>query len=109
MVSMITGQVIATTDGTTQYFIGLCAEEIPVTVAGAAPVKVEIIAPGMVIKGKAATTAATTSGFSAKNQDVGADGRLVPADVTGGGLTTLRTEDSGLTVYCVANKGAMFG
>lgn len=109
MVSMVTGQVIATTDATTQYFIGLAAQEITTSPSGGDPVKVAIIAPGMVIKGTAVDTAASTSGFYAKNQDIDADGRLDPDDVTGGGLTTWRTEDSGLTVYCTPNKGALFG
>lgn len=109
MVSMVSGQVIATTDGTADKFIGLCAEEIAVTVSAAAPVKVAIIAPGMVIKGTAVSTAAALSGFTAKNYDVDVDGRLDPTDTTGGGLTVMRTEDAGLTVYCVANKGVMFG
>lgn len=106
LVSMSSGQVAATTDGTGATIIGIAMEEISNAIA-ADPVKVAVIAPGMVIKGTAADTAASTSGFTAKAQDLDSDGRLDPDDVTGGGLSTWRTEDSGLTVYCVLCTGAI--
>ena len=106
LVSMSSGQVAATTDGTGSTVIGIAMEEISNATA-ADPVKVAMIAPGMVIKGTAVDSAASTSGFTSKAQDLDADGRLDPDDVTGGGLTTWRTEDSGLTVYCLVCSGAI--
>jgi len=106
LVSMSSGQVAATTDGTGATIIGIAMEVIDNATA-ADPVKVALIAPGMVIKGTAADSAASTSGFTSKVQDLDSDGRLDPDDVTGGGLSTWRTEDSGLTVYCVLCTGAI--
>ncbi len=107
LMSMVSGQVLPTTDATGQYIIGIAAEEIAVAATDADPVKIEIIAPGMVIKGTAADTAASVSGFTSKLIDLDADGRLDPDDVTGGGLSVWRTEDSGLTVYCLVTLGAI--
>jgi len=102
----MSGQIAATTDGTADKIFGIAAEVIDNATA-ADPVKVEVIAPGMVIKGTAVDSAASTSGCTSKAQDLDSDGRLDPDDVTGGGLSTLRTEDSGLTVYCVVCAGAI--
>jgi hypothetical protein len=84
-------------------------EENAVAMTGADPIKIAVIAPGMVIKGTAVDTAASVSGFTSKVIDLDSDGRLDPDDVTGGGLTVLRTEDSGLTVYCLVTLGAIVG
>lgn len=107
LMSMVSGQVLPTTDATGQYIIGLAAEVIDTAATAADPVKIAIIAPGMVIKGTAVSTAAAYSGFTAKTFDLDADGRLDPTDTTGGGLAVWRTEDSGLTVYCLVTKGAI--
>lgn len=107
LLSMVSGQLAATTDGTGDKIFGLAMEATTAALSAADPVKVAILAPGMVIKGKAVDTAASTSGFTSKAQDLDADGRLDPDDVTGGGLSTWRTEDSGLTVYCVVCSGAI--
>jgi hypothetical protein len=107
LVSMSSGQVAATTDGSADKIIGLAMEATTAALSAADPIKVAILAPGMVIKGTAVDTAASTSGFTSKAQDLDADGRLDPDDVTGGGLSTWRTEDSGLTVYCVVCAGAI--
>jgi hypothetical protein len=107
LLSMVSGQLAATTDGTADKIFGLAMEATTAALSAADPVKVAIIAPGMVIKGTAVDTAASTSGFTSKAQDLDADGRLDPDDVTGGGLSTWRTEDSGLTVYCVVCAGAI--
>jgi len=109
LMSAVSGQVLPTTDATGQYIIGLAAETISVAATAADPVKIAIIAPGMVIKGTAVSTAAAYSGFTAKTFDLDADGRFDPTDTTGGGLSVLRTEDSGLTVYCVVTLGAIIG
>lgn len=107
LVSMVSGQLAATTDGTGEKIFGLAAQATSAALSAGDPIKVEVLAPGMVIKGTAVDTAASTSGFTSKAQDLDADGRLDPDDVTGGGLSTWRTEDSGLTVYCVVCTGAI--
>ena len=107
LLSMVSGQLAATTDGTGEKIFGIAAEATSAAATAADPIKVEVLAPGMVIKGTAVDTAASTSGFTSKAQDLDADGRLDPDDVTGGGLSTWRTEDSGLTVYCVVCAGAI--
>ena len=105
---MSSGQVDEGTDGNTSATIGLAAEEISVAATAADPVKVAVLAPGMVIKGTAASTAAAYSGFVAKTYDLDSDGRLDPTDTTGGGLSIWRTEDSGLTVYCIVSASALY-
>jgi len=109
LMSMVSGQVLPTTDATGQYIIGLAAEVIDVAATAADPVKIAVLAPGMVIKGTAVSTAAANSGFVSKATDLDADGRLDPTDTTGGGLSVWRTEDSGLTVYCIVTTGAIIG
>jgi hypothetical protein len=107
LVVMSSGQVDEGGDGNTSATIGLAAEVIDNATA-ADPVKVAVLAPGMVIKGTAVSTAAAHSGFVAKTYDLDADGRLDPSDTTGGGLSVWRTEDSGLTVYCIVSVSALY-
>jgi hypothetical protein len=107
LVSMVSGKVIATTDGTAKYAIGSAAEDISTSPSSGDAVKIEIIAPGMVIKGKSAADATNYCGFQSKAYDVDADGRLDVTDTTDGGLSIMRCEDSGLTVYCVIATGAI--
>lgn len=107
LLSMVSGQLAATTDGTGDKIFGIAAQATSAAATAGDPIKVEVLAPGMVIKGTAVDTAASTSGFTSKAQDLDADGRLDPDDTTGGGLSTWRTEDSGLTVYCVVCTGAI--
>jgi len=109
LVSMVSGQVAATTDGTADKAFGLAMEATSAALSAADPIKVAIIAPGMVIKGTAVDTAASVAGFTSKAIDVDSDGRLDPDDTTGGGLSVWRTEDSGLTVYAVIATGAIIG
>jgi hypothetical protein len=102
------GRVALATDGNGALFIGLSAE----ATTGAAktagdPIRVEIIASGMVIKGTSLADASALSGFISKVYDFNAAGDLDGADVTGGGLSIFRTEDAGLTVYCLCTKGAI--
>lgn len=106
--SMSSGQVAATTDGSAATAIGLAAEVIDNATAGD-PVKVAVLFPGAVIKGTASASAASVTGFQAKTYDLNSDGSLDPSDTTGGGLSVWRTEDSGLTVYCVVTTGAIIG
>jgi hypothetical protein len=87
-------------------FLGLAAEEISNATA-ADPVKVALIAPGMVIKGTSDADASTASGFSGKTFDFNSDGSMDYADSSAGCLSVWRTEDAGLTVYCVVNGQLM--
>ncbi len=109
LVSMSSGQVAATTDGTGAAIIGLAAEATSAALSAADPIKVAVLAPGMVIKGTAVSTAAALAGFTSKVVDLDSDGRLDPTDTTGGGLSVWRTENSGLTVYAVVGLGAIIG
>ena len=102
------GRVALATDGNGSLFIGLSAE----ATTGAAktagdPIKVALAFPGAVFKGTAAADASALSGFISKVYDFNSDGRLDGADVTGGGMSIYRTENAGLTVYCLCTKGAI--
>lgn len=109
LMSLTTGQALPTTDGIGATIIGIAQETNAVAMSGADPIKIAVIAPGMVIKGTAVSTAAAYSGFTGKAFDLDADGRFDPTDTTGGGLSVLRTEDAGLTVYCVVTIGSIIG
>jgi len=87
-------------------FLGLAAEKTGVLNA-ADPIKVALIAPGMVIKGIADADAAALAGGSGKTGDFNSDGSLDVADTTNGCLCVLKTEDAGLTVYCTINSAKM--
>lgn len=84
-------------------FIGLAAEQTAAALAQGDPIKLYMIAPGMVIKGTADADADALAGFSGKTIDFNTDGSLDVGDTSGGCLSVLRTENSGLTVYCVVN------
>lgn len=86
---------------------GLAAEATTAAATQGDPIKVEILFDGALIKGTANADASTLAGFSGKLGDFASDGRLDVADTTDGCLSVLRTEDSGLTVYCVATVGAI--
>jgi hypothetical protein len=88
-------------------FLGLAAEQTAAALSAADPIKVALIAPGMVIKGTADADASSLSGFSGKTGDFNSDGSLDVADSTNGCLSVWRTEDAGLTVYCVVNAAKM--
>jgi hypothetical protein len=108
LLSMVAGDMSPTTDGTGAVIVGLSLETIDVNPTVHDPVKVAMLFPGAIIKGTAVSTAAAHSGFVAKTYDLDSDGRLDPTDTTAGGLSVWRTEDSGLTVYCVCAVGAAF-
>ncbi len=109
LLALYHGQLIVAADGYGQYIIGIAEQDIDVAPTAGDPCKVAIIAPGMVIKGVAEDTAASISGFYGKTIDMTAsDGRIDPDDTSGGGLSVLRTEDLGLTVWCVLTVGACF-
>lgn len=88
-------------------FLGLAAEATSAALSAADPIKVALIAPGMVIKGTADADASALAGFSGKLGDFNSDGTLDVADSTNGCLSVWRTEDSGLTVYCTVNAAKM--
>jgi len=108
LVKMASGQVDEA--GTSVVLgIGLAMEDIDGSPASAAdPIKVALLAPGMVIKGTADADASALAGFVDKTTDLNADGSLDVADVTNGSLSVHKTEDAGLTVYCVITVGALF-
>ena len=102
------GQVDEAT-ATVVAILGLAMEDIDGSPATAAdPIKVELLAPGMVIKGTADADASALAGFNGKLGDLNADGSLDVADAAGGSLSVHRVEDAGLTVYCVVTVGALF-
>jgi hypothetical protein len=88
-------------------FLGLAAEATSAALSAADPIKVALIAPGMVIKGTADADASALAGFAGKLGDFNSDGTLDVADSTNGCLSVWRTEDSGLTVYCTVNAAKM--
>ena len=87
--------------------VGLAAEATAAATTAGDPIRVEVLFDGALIKGTANADASTLAGFSGKLGDFASDGRLDVADTTDGCLSVLRTEDSGLTVYCVATVGAI--
>jgi hypothetical protein len=88
-------------------FLGLAAEATSAAATAADPIRVALIAPGMVIKGTADADASSYSGFSGKTFDFNTDGSLDVGDTSGGCLSIWRTEDAGLTVYCTVNAQLM--
>lgn len=88
-------------------FLGLAAEATAAALSAADPIKVALIAPGMVIKGTADADSSTAAGFSGKLFDFNTDGSMDFGDSTNGCLSVWRTEDAGLTVYCVVNAAKM--
>lgn len=89
--------------------IGLAANATTAAATAADPTSVYLLKPGDVIKGTADADASSLAGFSGKLVDVNTDGSLDVGDTSGGSLSVWRTEDSGLTVYCVVSKGALYG
>jgi hypothetical protein len=105
---ILTGGQLDEATATVVTLFGLALQATSAACTAGDPIKVAVIAPGMVIKGTADADASALSGFSGKLGDFHTDGRLHVADTTGGCLSVLRTEDSGLTVYCVVSVGACF-
>jgi hypothetical protein len=103
------GGQLDTTAGSDVTIIGLAAEATSEKATAGDPIKVALIGPGMVIKGTADADASALSGFNEKLVDMNTDGSLDVADDSNGSLAVHRTEDNGLTVYCVLSKGALFG
>lgn len=89
--------------------LGLAAGATSAAATAADPTKVYLLRPGDVIKGTADADASSLAGFNGKLGDLNTDGSLDVADSTNGCLAVWRTEDSGLTVYCVVSKAALYG
>ena len=105
---MTSGQLDEATADVVLLF-GLAAEATSAAATAADPIKVQILRPGDVIKGTADADASALSGFSGRLGDFNTNGSLDVADTTDGCLSVWRTENSGLTVYCVAYVGAIIG
>lgn len=104
---MSSGQVTPAV-GTCTLFIGLAAQATAAAMSANDPIRVELYAPGFLLKGTATADISAAEGFSGKTYDFASDGRLDQADSSNGGLSILRTEDSGLTVFAVVTKLAAF-
>ena len=100
------GQVAAA-GASSGEIIGIAAEVISSATA-ADPVKVELIAPGMIIRGTADADASSLAGFNGKTIDTNADGSLDVADTSNGCLSVYRATGTGSTVVdCVVTTGAL--
>jgi len=102
---MTSGQLDNATDGT-GTIIGLAAEATSAAASAADPIRVALIAPGMVIRGTADADASALTGFASKSQDIDADQRIDVGDTTGGFLSVYRVvpDTDGLTVDCVVTN-----
>jgi len=108
LVIMSGGQVDEATATVAAGVIGLAAEATSAAATAADPIKVAIIAPGMVIRGTADADASSLAGFNGKAADVNTNGSLDVGDGTGGCLSVLRVNNSaGTEVDCVITKSAM--
>lgn len=100
---MSSGQVDNAADASASL-LGLAAEATSSALSAGDAIKVELIAPGMVIEGTADADASTLSGFNGKKSDTQSDGRLDFGDTSAGCLSVYRTSNSGLTVQCVITE-----
>ena len=107
LVVMASGQVDEATASAAEI-IGLSMTETSAAATAADPIKVAIIAPGMVIRGTADADASALQGFTNKTIDVNTDGSLNVADTTNGCLSVFRVNNAaGTEVDCVVTTGAM--
>lgn len=102
---MTGGQVDNCTDGTGSM-IGLAKAATSAAATAADPIEVELIAPGMVIRGTATADISGQTGFASRIQDIDSDQRADEGDVTGGFLSVYRVVPgtSGLTVDCIVTN-----
>ena len=101
------GQVDEATANATEI-IGLAAEATSAAATAKDPIKVYVIAPGMVIRGTADADATALAGLAHKSVDVNTNGSLDVGDTAGGCLAVLRCNNSaGTEVDCVVTQGAM--
>lgn len=104
LLTMSSGQVAAA-GASAASLIGLAVAETSAAATAADPVKVDIIAPGMVIRGTADSDASALQGFSGKTIDLNADGSLDVADTSNGCLSVFRVNNSaGTEVDCVITE-----
>lgn len=103
LVFMSSGQVDNAGD-TRPSLLGLAAEATSEAATATDPIQVWILRPGDVIKGTADADASGLSGFNGKKADLNSAGDLDVADTSAGCLSVLRTEDSGLTVFCTITE-----
>ena len=104
---MASGQLDEATASAAEI-IGIAAEATSAAATAADPIKIYIIAPGMVIRGTADADASALQGFTNKTIDVNSDGSLDVADTANGCLSVYRVNNSaGTIVDCVITTGAM--
>jgi len=104
---MSSGQVAAAGASSAEV-IGLAVEATSAAATAADPVKVAVIAPGMVIRGTADADASALQGFTNKTIDTNADGSLDVADTTNGCLSVFRVNNAaGTEVDCLVTTGAL--
>ena len=104
---MASGQVDEATASAAEI-IGLAMEATSAAATAADPIKVAIIAPGMVIRGTADADASALQGLTNKTIDVNSDGSLDVADTTNGCLSVFRVNNAaGTEVDCVVTTGAL--
>jgi len=88
--------------------IGIAAEATSAAATAADPIKIYVIAPGMVIRGTADADASALQGLTNKTIDVNSDGSLDVADTTNGCLGVWRVNNAaGTEVDCIITTGAM--
>ena len=94
--------------GSSAEIIGIAMEETSAAATAADPIKVALIAPGMVIRGTADADASSLAGFNGKTIDTNSDGSLDVADTSNGCLSVFRCNNSaGTEVDCVVTSGAL--
>jgi len=104
---MSSGQVDEATSSAIEL-IGIAAEATSAAATAGDPIRVYLIAPGMVIRGTADADASALSGFNGKTIDVNTDGSLDVDDATNGQLSVYRVNNSaGTEVDCVFTNGAL--
>ena len=104
---MSSGQVDEATSSAIEL-VGLAAEEISVAATAADPVRVYMIAPGMVIRGTADADASSLQGFNGKTIDVNTNGSLDVGDTTNGQLSVFRVNNAaGTEVDVVFTNNAL--
>ena len=107
LVIMSGGQVDEATASAAEV-IGIAAEATSAAASARDPIKVYIIAPGMVIRGTADADASALQGFTNKTIDVNTTGDLDVADTSNGCLSVYRVNNSaGTEVDCVITTGAL--
>jgi hypothetical protein len=104
---ILTGGQLDEATASVVTLFGLAAEATSAAATAGDPIKVAVLFDGAVIKGTADADASSLAGANGKLGDFNTNGSLDVGDTTDGCLAVLRTEDSGLTVYCVATVGAI--